>query len=138
MHQSREEKSPGDEGCCVRGCQRRLWAACPHCLEPLCGQHINTGCPHQDVPNTWLGEATDVQEIHTQQQEAQPPQPPLYIHTAGNRQPDLQRRVAMATPVSLIEGMQLYVDTSGMVVNSEGVMGPWRVEKPNAGNCLAI
>ena len=73
-----------------------------------------------------------------QQQEAQPPQPPLYIHTAGNRQPDLQRRVAKATPVSLIEGMQLYVDRSGHVVNSEGVMGPWRVEKPNAGSCLAI
>ena len=123
MQKSREEQEHGDDGCSVRGCQEH---------------HINTGCPHQDVPNTWLGEATAVREIHTQQQEAQPPQPPRYNPTTGNSQPNLQRRVAMATTVSLIDGMQLYVDRSGHVVNSEGVMGPWRVEKPNAGNCLAI
>ena len=37
--------------------------------------------------------------------------------------PNLENRVAAATPISLVDGMQLFVDTSGHVVNAAGVPG---------------
>ena len=53
------------------------------------------------------------------QQEGPPPlgRPPMPPPAQAN----LERRVASATPVSLVEGMDLYVDTSGHVVNRAGV-----------------
>ena len=45
-----------------------------------------------------------------------PPRPPP-------AQANLERRVASATPVSLVDGLELFVDTSGHVVNREGVPG---------------
>ena len=37
--------------------------------------------------------------------------------------PNLKNRVAAATPISLVDGMELFIDTSGHVVNGAGVPG---------------
>ena len=41
-----EDNKPDD--CIV--CQDEIWAACPHCSQPLCGNHFNTPCPHEVLP----------------------------------------------------------------------------------------
>ena len=57
------------------------------------------------------------------QEPAQQPPAPSGPPAATGAVPNLERRVAAATPVSLVDGMELFVDTSGHVVNRQGVPG---------------
>ena len=55
----------------------------------------------------------------------QPPAPGPQPPAPGPQPPppNLKNRVAAATPISLVDGMELFIDTSGHVVNGAGVPG---------------